>query len=93
MTTPHITNGKEHQLQPFGTDQRLIITEVRRLIFGVKSTTNLLVAQGKFPNPLTLSPTIKVSINQSLIDWIEGQTKNSHQISTALKQSKGLGGK
>jgi hypothetical protein len=92
MTTPHITNGKEYQLQPISTDQRLIIAEVSRLIFGVKSTTKLLVAQGKFPNPLTLSPTIKVSINQSLIEWIEGQTKNSYQISTALKQSEGLGG-
>ena len=65
MTTPDITNGKEYQLQPIGTDQRLIIAEVSRLIFGVKSITNLLEAQGKFPNPLTLSPTIKVSIKQS----------------------------
>ena len=91
MTTPHITNGKEHQLQPFGTDQRLIITEVRRLIFGVKSTTNLLVAQGKFPNPLTLSPTIKVWRNQSLIDWIDAQVESSSPITTHPEKSRERG--
>jgi predicted DNA-binding transcriptional regulator AlpA len=35
------------------------------------------VAQGKFPKPLTLSPTIKVWRNQSLIDWIDFQVENS----------------
>jgi len=36
-----------------------------------KSTINLWVAQGKFPKPITLSPTIKVWRSHQIIDWIE----------------------
>ena len=60
-------------MQPIRPDQLLRITEVSRLTSLAKSTINLWVAQGKFPKPLTLSPTIKVWRNQSLIDWIEFQ--------------------
>ena len=58
-------------MQPISPDQLLRITEVSRLTSLAKSTINLWVAQGKFPKPITLSPTIKVWRNQSLIDWIE----------------------
>lgn len=60
-------------MQPIKPDQLLRITEVSSLTSLAKSTINLWVAQGKFPKPLTLSPTIKVWRNQSLIDWIEFQ--------------------
>ena len=58
-------------MQPISPDQLLRITEVSSLTSLAKSTINLWVAQGKFPKPITLSPTIKVWRNQSLIDWIE----------------------
>ena len=64
-------------MQPISPDQLLRITEVSRLTSLAKSTINLWVAQGKFPKPLILSPTIKVWRYQSLIDWIERQSNNS----------------
>ena len=64
-------------MQSINPDQLLRITEVSRLTSLAKSTINLWVAQGKFPKPLTLSPTIKVWRNQSLIDWIDFQVENS----------------
>jgi prophage regulatory protein len=63
-------------MQSISPDQLLRITEVSRLTSLAKSTINLWVAQGKFPKPLTLSPTIKVWRHQSLIDWIEHQSNN-----------------
>jgi len=66
-------------MQPIRPDQLLRITEVSSLTSLAKSTINLWVAQGKFPKPLTLSPTIKVWRNQSLMDWIEMQSNNNNQ--------------
>jgi prophage regulatory protein len=66
-------------MQPIRPDQLLRITEVSSLTSLAKSTINLWVAQGKFPKPLTLSPTIKVWRNQSLIDWIEMQSNNKNK--------------
>ena len=66
-------------MQPIRPDQLLRITEVSSLTSLAKSTINLWVAQGKFPKPLNLSPTIKVWRNQSLIDWIEMQSNNKNQ--------------
>ena len=66
-------------MQPIRPDQLLRITEVSSLTSLAKSTINLWVAQGKFPKPLTLSPTIKVWRNQSLIEWIEIQSNNKNQ--------------
>jgi prophage regulatory protein len=60
-------------MQSISPDQLLRITEVSRLTSLAKSTINLWVAQGKFPKPITLSPTIKVWRSQSLNDWIEFQ--------------------
>ena len=74
-------------MQPISPDQLLRITEVSRLTSLAKSTINLWVAQGKFPKPLTLSPTIKVWRNQSLIDWIEVQSENVSPIATTPEQS------
>jgi prophage regulatory protein len=44
-----------------------------------KSTINLWVAQGKFPKPITLSPTIKVWRSQQIMDWIELLAMQSDQ--------------
>lgn len=64
-------------MQPIRPDQLLRITEVSNLTSLAKSTINLWVAQGKFPKPITLSPTIKVWRNQCLLDWIDSQTEIS----------------
>jgi prophage regulatory protein len=64
-------------MQSISPDQLLRITEVSRLTSLAKSTINLWVAQGKFPKPITLSPTIKVWRNQSLLDWIDSQAEIS----------------
>ena len=54
-------------------NQLLRIKEVSDLTSIAKSTINLWVVQGKFPKPITLSPTIKVWRMQELLDWIEAQ--------------------
>jgi len=75
-------------MQSISPDQLLRITEVSRLTSLAKSTINLWVAQGKFPKPLTLSPTIKVWRNQSLIDWIEMQSNNKSQNAKSISSDK-----
>jgi prophage regulatory protein len=54
-------------------NQLLRIKEVSDFTSIAKSTINLWVAQGKFPKPISLSPTIKVWRFQQLLDWIEKQ--------------------
>ena len=54
-------------------NQLLRITEVSKLTSIAKSTLNLWVVQGKFPKPISLSPTIKVWRVQELLKWIEKQ--------------------
>jgi prophage regulatory protein len=55
-------------------NQLLRIKEVSDLTSIAKSTINLWVAQGKFPKPISLSPTIKVWRTQQLLDWIDEQS-------------------
>lgn len=38
-----------------------------------KSTVRLWVAQGKFPQPIALSKTIKVWRHHEILDWIEAR--------------------
>ena len=52
-------------------DQLLRITEVSHFTSLAKSTITLWVAQGKFPKPIALSPTIKVWRRQQILDWID----------------------
>jgi len=59
------------------TNQLLRIKEVSSFTSIAKSTINLWVAQGKFPKPLALSPTIKVWRVQQLLDWIDSQSVKS----------------
>lgn len=75
--------------QSSGT-QLLRINDVAKLTTLSKSCINLWVAQGRFPKPITLSPTIKVWRAQQLSDWIdvqvdlgttaESSTKNLEQL-------------
>jgi prophage regulatory protein len=62
------------------TNQLLRIKEVSGLTSIAKSTINLWVAQGKFPKPITLSPTIKVWRVQQLLEWIEFQSSSGENI-------------
>jgi prophage regulatory protein len=62
----------------------LRINEVSATTSLAKSTINLWVAQGKFPKPITLSPTIKVWKVQQIIDWIDSFTP---EIEQATKES------
>lgn len=61
------------------SDQLLRITEVSDFTSLAKSTINLWVAQGKFPKPIALSPTIKVWKSQQINDWVDSFTAKSEQ--------------
>ena len=51
----------------------LRLSEISKLTSLGKSTINLWVAQGKFPAPMLISPTVKVWRLQQLIDWVDTQ--------------------
>ena len=53
--------------------QLLRIEEVCDLTTLGKSTINLWVAQGKFPKPIHLSPTIKVWKLEDIVVWVNSQ--------------------
>jgi prophage regulatory protein len=61
------------------SNQLLRISEVSEFTSLAKSTINLWVAQGKFPKPLALSPTIKVWRSQQINDWIDSFTPETEQ--------------
>jgi prophage regulatory protein len=42
-----------------------------------KSCINLWVAQGRFPKPMTLSPTVKVWRASDIAEWIDQQAAKS----------------
>ena len=54
--------------------QLLRIAEASDFTSLAKSTINLWVAQGKFPKPIMLSPTIKVWQLQQLTDWVDAHS-------------------
>ena len=56
-------------------ESRLLrITDVAKLTTLSKSCIHLWVAQGRFPAPITLSPTVKVWRLKHLVQWIEDQS-------------------
>lgn len=55
----------------------LRLSEISKLTSLGKSTINLWVAQGKFPAPMLISPTVKVWRLQQLMDWIDQQDTNN----------------
>jgi prophage regulatory protein len=57
-------------------NQLLRIQEVSTLTSLAKSTINLWVAQGKFPKPVLLSPTVKVWTKQQLQEYIQNAFEN-----------------
>jgi prophage regulatory protein len=64
------------------SNQLLRIGEVCQLTSVAKSTINLWVAQGKFPKPILLSPTIKVWKQSVLQEWIDS---HSEDVKVALE--------
>ena len=50
--------------------QLVRIEEVSAITTMAKSSINLWVAQGKFPKPIALSPTIKVWLLRDVVGWI-----------------------
>jgi len=63
--------------------QLLRITEVSDFTSLAKSTINLWVAQGKFPKPIILSPTIKVWRLQQLHEWVDAHSGGSSDLEGA----------
>ena len=57
-------------------NQLLRIQEVSTLTSLAKSTINLWVAQGKFPKPVLLSPTVKVWTKQQSQEYIQNAFEN-----------------
>ena len=60
--------------------QLLRIAEVSALTTLAKSTINLWVAQGKFPKPMTLSPTIKCWRMGDIDEWINSKFNDETNI-------------
>jgi len=58
---------------PQAVDRLLRIQNVGALTTLSKSCINLWVAQGRFPKPITLSPTIKVWRASEISNWIDEQ--------------------
>ena len=63
-------------MEPIQSNQLLRIQEVSALTSLAKSTINLWVSKGKFPKPVSLSPTIKVWRQQQLNEWIDSQANS-----------------
>lgn len=59
-------------------NQLLRIHEVSKLTSLGKSTINLWVAQGKFPKPIHLSPTIKVWKLEDIVLWVNSQMRGQN---------------
>ena len=56
-------------------ENRLLrINDVAKLTTLSKSCIHLWVAQGRFPAPIALSPTVKVWRLKHLVHWIENQS-------------------
>jgi prophage regulatory protein len=62
------------------SNQLLRIQEVSALTSLAKSTINLWVAQGNFPKPTLLSPTLKVWRISDIDAWIEQHFKSQETV-------------
>ena len=59
----------------YSDENRLLrINDVAKLTTLSKSCIHLWVAQGRFPAPIVLSPTVKVWRLKHLLHWIENQS-------------------
>lgn len=68
-------------------DRLLRLPEVSDLTTVGKSTINAWVAQGKFPAPAVLSPTIKVWRKSDVDTWINGHFGDFQPMTTTSDQS------
>ena len=57
----------------------LRIQEVNATTTLSKSCINLWVSQGRFPKPITLSPTVKVWRASDIADWIDQQAAKAEE--------------
>jgi prophage regulatory protein len=62
------------------SNQLLRIQEVSALTSLAKSTINLWVAQGNFPKPTLLSPTLKVWRISDIDAWIDQHFKSQETV-------------
>ena len=62
--------------------QLIRITEVTKLTTLSKSTVALWVAQGRFPKPINLSPTVKVWRISDIDKWINEHFLNLQEINS-----------
>ena len=76
----HLFSINQWSLKLTNSKQLLRISEVSDFTSLAKSTINLWVAQGKFPKPLALSPTIKVWRSQQINDWIDSFSPEAEQV-------------
>jgi len=68
----------ESSKQTLITKSQLIrIEEVSAITTLAKSSINLWVAQGKFIQPIILSPTVKVWKLSDVADWIDNKNSNT----------------
>lgn len=81
----------EKKNQSYVSDAQLLrINDVVRLTTLSKSCINLWVAHGKFPKPITLSPTIKVWRMQQVTDWIDENSVREAGCSKSLTNLKSI---
>jgi prophage regulatory protein len=82
---------KKDSLEYTDENRLLRINDVVKLTTLSKSCIHLWVAQGRFPAPITLSPTVKVWRLNHLVQWIENQSpQDSLNANGAYFQSFGV---
>jgi prophage regulatory protein len=69
---------KKDSLEYTDETRLLRINDVAKLTTLSKSCIHLWVAQGRFPAPITLSPTVKVWRLNHLVQWIEQQSPHQN---------------
>ena len=67
----------DEQNLTYSDDQLLRINDVAEITTLSKSCINLWVAQGKFPNPMTLSKTVKLWTIKQVRGWTEKSLEES----------------
>lgn len=82
---------KQDSNQSIDENRLIRINDVVKLTTLSKSCIHLWVAQGRFPAPITLSPTVKVWRLKNIVQWIENQAsdkkliiRNSHSESLMI---------
>jgi predicted DNA-binding transcriptional regulator AlpA len=83
-----VENQMDKQLTSTNTNAQLLrINDVATLTTLSKSCINLWVSLAKFPEPITLCPTVKVWRLKDILNWIEEQSLKS-SVELNKKRSK-----